>query len=72
MSIAAVHLSSNVARGHDSIRVMVVDDSPLGIEAGNRAGMTTIGFSALMPAGRLAAATGGVVHGMAELRSRLP
>ena len=53
-------------------RCVVVDDSPLGIEAGNRAGMTTIGFSALMPAGRLAAATGGVVHGMAELRSRLP
>ena len=29
MSIAAAHLSSNAALGHDSIRVMVVDDSAL-------------------------------------------
>ena len=56
----------------DPARCLVIDDSPLGIEAGNRAGMTTIGFSALMPAERLAAATGGVVHSMAELAGRLP
>ena len=52
-------------------RCVVIDDSPLGIEAGNRAGMATIGFSALMPAERLAAATAGVVHGMEELGIRL-
>jgi len=57
--------------GVDPARCLVIDDSPLGIEAGNRAGMTTVGFSALMPPERLSAATAGVVHGMGELALRL-
>jgi HAD superfamily hydrolase (TIGR01509 family) len=46
---------------------IVIDDSPLGIEAGNRAGMITIGFSTLIPIERLAGASAGVARSMYEL-----
>jgi len=52
-------------------RCVVIDDSALGIEAGNQAGMTTIGFAAIVPPDRLAAATNGVVRSMYELLSVL-
>ncbi len=52
-------------------RCVVIDDSALGIEAGNRVGMTTIGFAATVPPDRLAAATNGVVRSMYELLSVL-
>jgi HAD superfamily hydrolase (TIGR01509 family) len=52
-------------------RCIVIDDSALGIEAGNQAGMATIGFAAIVPPDRLAAANHGVVRSMYELLSVL-
>ena len=48
-------------------RCAVVEDSPLGVEAANRAGMTAFGFARTTPAERLRAAAGGVFASMEEL-----
>lgn len=58
-------------RGVEPARCVVIDDSPYGIEAGNRAGMITIGFATLVPVDRLAAASAGVVRSMYQLLSVL-
>jgi len=52
-------------------RCAVVEDSPLGVEAANRAGMTAFGFARLTPAERLHAAAGGVFTTMDELPTLL-
>jgi HAD superfamily hydrolase (TIGR01509 family) len=52
-------------------RCAVVEDSPLGVEAANRAGMTAFGFARMTPPGRLQAAAGGVFLSMAELPALL-
>jgi HAD superfamily hydrolase (TIGR01509 family) len=52
-------------------RCAVIEDSPLGVEAANRAGMTSFGFAKMTPASRLAAATGGVFLSMDELPALL-
>jgi HAD superfamily hydrolase (TIGR01509 family) len=49
----------------------VIEDSPLGVEAANRAGMTAFGFARMTPAERLAQATGGVFTSMDELPTLL-
>ena len=48
-------------------RCAVIEDSPLGVEAANRAGMTAFGFARMTPPERLAQATGGVFTSMDEL-----
>ena len=48
-------------------RCAVIEDSPLGVEAANRASMTAFGFARMTPAERLRAATGGVFATMDEL-----
>jgi beta-phosphoglucomutase-like phosphatase (HAD superfamily) len=48
-------------------RCAVVEDSPHGVEAANRARMTAFGFARMMPAERLRHATGGVFSSMDEL-----
>lgn len=48
-------------------RCAVVEDSPLGVEAANRARMTAFGFARMMPAERLRHAAGGVFSPMDEL-----
>ena len=52
-------------------RCAVVEDSPLGIEAANRAGMTAFGFARMTPPERLEAAPGGVFRSMDELPALL-
>jgi HAD superfamily hydrolase (TIGR01509 family) len=52
-------------------RCVVVEDSPLGIEAANAAGMASAGFAGSVPARRLAGATLGVVGDMSELPEML-
>ena len=52
-------------------RCAVIEDSPLGVEAANRAGMTGFGFARMMPAERLRAATGGIFTSMDELPTLL-
>lgn len=52
-------------------RCAVIEDSPLGIEGGNSAGMTTFGYAAMTPAARLSHATGGVFSDMRELSGLL-
>jgi HAD superfamily hydrolase (TIGR01509 family) len=48
-------------------RCAVVEDSPAGVTAANGAGMTSFAFARLVPAARLAHATGGVFSSMADL-----
>jgi HAD superfamily hydrolase (TIGR01509 family) len=48
-------------------RCAVVEDSRLGIEAANAAGMTSFGFAARTPRARLREATGGVFTAMERL-----
>jgi HAD superfamily hydrolase (TIGR01509 family) len=59
------------AMGVSAGRCAVVDDSPLGIEAANAAGMTSFGFASRTPKEQLAAASGGVFDRMAELPNLL-
>lgn len=48
-------------------RCAVIEDSPIGIEAANAAGMTSFGFAGRTPERRLAAARGGVFRRMRQL-----
>jgi len=48
-------------------RCAVIEDSPLGVEAANRAGMTAFGFARMTPAERLRDARGGIFASMDEL-----
>src|SRR5262245_61552787 len=50
--------------GVDPRRCAVVEDSPAGVSAANAAGMTSFGFARLVPAERLAHATGAVFSDM--------
>jgi HAD superfamily hydrolase (TIGR01509 family) len=52
-------------------RCAVIEDSPLGVEAANRAGMTAFGFARMTPAARLQEARGGVFAAMDELPALL-
>ena len=52
-------------------RCAVIEDSPLGVEAANRAGMTAFGFARMTPAERLRDATGGTFTAMDELPTLL-
>jgi HAD superfamily hydrolase (TIGR01509 family) len=52
-------------------RCAVVEDSPLGVDAANRAGMTAFGFARMTPPERLQAASGGVFRSMHELPALL-
>ena len=52
-------------------RCAVIEDSPLGVEAANRAHMTAFGFARMTPAERLRDATGGVFTSMDELPALL-
>jgi HAD superfamily hydrolase (TIGR01509 family) len=49
-------LHAAAAMGVAPARVAVIEDSPLGVEAANAAGMTVFGYSALTPEARLAGA----------------
>ena len=49
----------------------MVEDSPLGIEAANAAGMTAFGFARMTPVARLRHAGGGVFRSMTELPALL-
>ena len=49
----------------------VIEDSPLGVEAANRAGMTAFGFARMMPAERLRDAGGGIFASMDALPALL-
>ena len=52
-------------------RCAVIEDSPLGVDAAHRAGMTAFGFARLTPAERLRTANGGIFTAMAELPALL-
>jgi HAD superfamily hydrolase (TIGR01509 family) len=48
-------------------RCAVIEDSPLGVEAANRAGMTAFGFARTTPVARLREARGGIFSSMDAL-----
>jgi len=57
-------LHAAASLGVDPRSCAVVEDSPAGVTAANAAGMTSFGFARLMPAERLAHATGAVFSDM--------
>jgi HAD superfamily hydrolase (TIGR01509 family) len=57
-------LHAAASLGVDPRRCAVVEDSPAGVTAANAAGMTSFGFARLVPAERLAHATGAVLSDM--------
>ena len=59
------------ALGVEPGRCAVVEDSPLGVEAANQAGMTAFGFARMTPPARLQEAKGGVFTAMDELPALL-
>ena len=60
-------LHAAASLGVDPCRCAVVEDSPAGVTAANAAGMTSFGFARLVPAERLAHATGAVFSDMRRL-----
>ena len=60
-------LHAAASLGVDPRRCAVVEDSPAGVTAANAAGMTSFGFARLVPAERLAHATGAVFSDMRRL-----
>jgi HAD superfamily hydrolase (TIGR01509 family) len=52
-------------------RCAVIEDSPLGVDAANAAGMTAFGFARLTPAALLGHAAGGIFRSMDELPALL-
>jgi HAD superfamily hydrolase (TIGR01509 family) len=60
-------LHAAASLGADPRRCAVVEDSPAGVTAANAAGMTSFGFARLVPAERLAHATGAVFSDMRML-----
>jgi HAD superfamily hydrolase (TIGR01509 family) len=52
-------------------RCAIVEDSPLGVDAANAAGMVAFGFARLTPAAALSHARGGTFSSMAELPALL-
>jgi HAD superfamily hydrolase (TIGR01509 family) len=63
-------LHAAATMGWEPAECAVVEDSPAGVEAGLRAGMTVLGYAGRTPAGRLGAATR-VFTDMAELPALL-
>ena len=64
-------LHAAASLGADPRRCAVVEDSPAGVTGANAAGMTSFGFARLVPAERLAHATGAVFSDMRALPALL-